>query len=98
MRRLAAQALLAALVLAPHAAPRTQRADQLDTPLLRANMYGASDPGDVHFTPASTGDTFPHENIPQPYHVAVGAPRAGRARWRCCWCGARTAATRGAGR
>jgi hypothetical protein len=45
------------------AAPTTQRADGLDTPLLAANMCGAGDPGDIHFTLAATGDTFPHENI-----------------------------------
>jgi hypothetical protein len=26
-------------------------------------MCGAGDPGDIHFTLAATGDTFPHENI-----------------------------------
>ncbi|HWQ11568.1 MAG TPA: CapA family protein [Roseiflexaceae bacterium] len=40
-----------------------QRADGLDTPLRWANMCGAGDPRDVHFTIAATGDTFPHENI-----------------------------------
>jgi len=59
-------ALLAAgaLVLptAGHAAPLTQ-AGELDQPLLAANMCGAGDPGDIHFTLAATGDTFPHENI-----------------------------------
>jgi poly-gamma-glutamate capsule biosynthesis protein CapA/YwtB (metallophosphatase superfamily) len=45
------------------ATPTLQRADGLDTPLLAANMCGAGDPGDVHFTLAATGDTFPHENI-----------------------------------
>jgi poly-gamma-glutamate synthesis protein (capsule biosynthesis protein) len=45
------------------AAPAPQRADGLDTPLLAANMCGAGDPGDIHFTLAATGDTFPHENI-----------------------------------
>src|SRR5689334_8244213 len=45
------------------AAPTQQRADGLDTPLLAANMCGAGDAGDTHFTLAATGDTFPHENI-----------------------------------
>lgn len=71
-RRVATLAMLAALALAaahPLAAPdttatpRALREDQLDTPLLAANMCGAGDAGDVHFTIAATGDTFPHENI-----------------------------------
>lgn len=40
-----------------------QRADGLDQPLLMLNDCGAGDPGEVHFTIAATGDTFPHENI-----------------------------------
>src|SRR3954449_6470838 len=44
------------------AAPLLQ-AGALDQPLLAANMCGAGDPGDVYFTLAATGDTFPHENI-----------------------------------
>src|SRR5262245_56166094 len=32
-------------------------------PLLAANMCGGDAPGDIHFTLAATGDTFPHENI-----------------------------------
>jgi Bacterial capsule synthesis protein PGA_cap len=46
------------------AAPLPQ-AGALEQPLLAANMCGAGDPGDVHFTLAATGDTFPHENIQQ---------------------------------
>ncbi|MDQ2995964.1 MAG: CapA family protein [Chloroflexota bacterium] len=48
--------------LASRAAPLPQ-ASWLDQPLLAANMCGAGDPGDTHFTLAATGDTFPHENI-----------------------------------
>ncbi|MEP7190618.1 MAG: hypothetical protein ABI901_15615, partial [Roseiflexaceae bacterium] len=51
-----------ALPLASRAAPLPQ-AGGLDQPLLAANMCGAGDPGDTHFTLAATGDTFPHENI-----------------------------------
>ena len=64
-----AAALLAAIscaaLVAPasRAAPALQRDDGLDRPLLAANMCGAGDPGDVQFTIAATGDTFPHENI-----------------------------------
>ncbi|HEX5691341.1 MAG TPA: CapA family protein, partial [Roseiflexaceae bacterium] len=43
--------------------PPPERGDGLDAPLLNANMCGAGDAGDVHFTLAATGDTFPHENI-----------------------------------
>jgi hypothetical protein len=62
-------ALLAVCLAAPVSpplratAPAPQRADGLDTPLRAANMCGAGDPGDIHFTLAATGDTFPHENI-----------------------------------
>jgi hypothetical protein len=65
-RRAAALLLAVALVLpaAPGRAARLlQRGDGLDQPLLAANMCGAGDPGDTHFTLAATGDTFPHENI-----------------------------------
>src|SRR6266496_3538271 len=58
--------LLIAMILtarAGQAAVRSQRDDRLDQPLLAANMCGAGDPGDVQFTIAATGDTFPHENI-----------------------------------
>ena len=58
----ASLAMLAGMALSG-GAPAPQRADGLDTPLLAANMCGAGDPGDVHFTLAATGDTFPHENI-----------------------------------
>ncbi|HEU5100613.1 MAG TPA: CapA family protein, partial [Roseiflexaceae bacterium] len=68
LARRAAALLLAAIALAlpatvGQAAPRFQRGDGLDQPLLGANMCGAGNPGDVHFTFAATGDTFPHENI-----------------------------------
>jgi poly-gamma-glutamate synthesis protein (capsule biosynthesis protein) len=66
-RRAAALLLAAAALAAPapagRAAPPPQRDDGLDQPLLAANMCGAGDPGDIHFTFAATGDTFPHENI-----------------------------------
>src|SRR5512134_2022251 len=65
-RRASALLLVAALALpaaASRAAPPLQRGDGLDAPLLAANMCGAGDPGDTHFTLAATGDTFPHENI-----------------------------------
>lgn len=55
--------LLAGSVSAVRALPPPQRTDGLDQPLLGANMCGAGDPGDVQFTLAATGDTFPHENI-----------------------------------
>src|SRR5687768_17555814 len=45
------------------AAPAMQRGDGLDQPLTAANMCGAGEPGETHFTFAATGDTFPHENI-----------------------------------
>jgi poly-gamma-glutamate synthesis protein (capsule biosynthesis protein) len=45
------------------AQPPPERGDGLDAPLLAANICGADAPGDVHFTLAATGDTFPHENI-----------------------------------
>jgi Bacterial capsule synthesis protein PGA_cap len=48
---------------AGRAAQSAQAADTLDAPLLAANMCGAGDQGDVHFTIAATGDTFPHEPI-----------------------------------
>jgi hypothetical protein len=58
---------LASLALLPvptgRAARTSQRGDGLDQPLLAANICGAGDPGDTHFTIAATGDTFPHENI-----------------------------------
>jgi poly-gamma-glutamate capsule biosynthesis protein CapA/YwtB (metallophosphatase superfamily) len=68
LARIAAVAALAfvarALPAGPgRAAPASQRDDRLDQPLLAANMCGAGDTGDVHFTLAATGDTFPHENI-----------------------------------
>src|SRR5947208_484243 len=75
MRSVFARSLRSALVvllavcliaLAPptHAAqPPPERGDGLDAPLLAANSCGAGAPGDVHFTLAATGDTFPHENI-----------------------------------
>lgn len=59
-------ALLATALLSPiaGAAPPSQgRDDRLDTPLTAANLCGAGAPGEVHFTIAATGDTFPHENI-----------------------------------
>ena len=55
--------LITGNVSALRAMPPPQRADRLDQPLLGANMCGAGDPGDVQFTLAATGDTFPHENI-----------------------------------
>jgi hypothetical protein len=57
--------ILAALAQSARAAqpPPPERGDGLDAPLLAANMCGAGDPGDVHFTLAATGDTFPHDNI-----------------------------------
>jgi hypothetical protein len=60
-----AAVLLALALVAPagQAAPARQRDDRLDQPLLAANMCGAGAPGEVHFTLAATGDTFPHENI-----------------------------------
>lgn len=67
MRRLATAALLAALVGAlagpASAAPPGQDPGDLAAPLLWANMCGAGQPGETHFTIAATGDTFPHENI-----------------------------------
>jgi len=68
MRRWNVLALLAvstALFAVPgaFAAPAGQSAGPLDAPLLAANMCGTGDAGDVHFTLAATGDTFPHENI-----------------------------------
>jgi hypothetical protein len=59
---LLAAGALALSAVAGRAAPLPQ-AGALDQPLLAANMCGAGDPGDVHFTLAATGDTFPHENI-----------------------------------
>ena len=50
------------LALPARAMPHTQT-DDLTAPLLAANMCGGDLPGDVHFTIAATGDTFPHENI-----------------------------------
>jgi poly-gamma-glutamate capsule biosynthesis protein CapA/YwtB (metallophosphatase superfamily) len=35
----------------------------LDTPLMGTNLCGSGLPGEVHFTLAATGDTFPHETI-----------------------------------
>lgn len=56
--------LLTLLVaLPPGGRARAQRADGLDQPLLAANLCGAGDGSEVHFTIAATGDTFPHENI-----------------------------------
>src|SRR5512143_3785078 len=56
--------LIVLMLLTPFApAARAQPGGQLDQPLLAANMCGAGDPGDQHFTIAATGDTFPHENI-----------------------------------
>jgi hypothetical protein len=55
-------AVMLALPFASRAAPLPQ-AGGLDQPLLAANMCGAGDPEDIHFTIAATGDTFPHENI-----------------------------------
>lgn len=55
--------LIATLALPATAPAQAQRGDGLDTPLLSANMCGAGDPHDLHFTFAATGDTFPHENI-----------------------------------
>jgi hypothetical protein len=68
LARRAAALILAAVALAlpaaaGQAAPPSQRGDRLDQPLLGANMCGAGDPGDIQFTLAATGDTFPHENI-----------------------------------
>jgi poly-gamma-glutamate capsule biosynthesis protein CapA/YwtB (metallophosphatase superfamily) len=68
LARRAAALLLAAVALAlpaaaGQAAPPSQRDDGLDQPLLGANICGAGDAGDIHFTLAATGDTFPHENI-----------------------------------
>src|SRR5262249_15984106 len=54
--RAAALLLAASLAALPTAA---QRDDRLDQPLLTANMCGAGDSGDTHFTLAATGDTFP---------------------------------------
>ncbi|MFN8501062.1 CapA family protein [Kouleothrix sp.] len=54
---------LAALLAAGPGTARAQRADGLDQPLLSANTCGAGGPGEVQFTLAATGDTFPHENI-----------------------------------
>jgi hypothetical protein len=63
-RRILALLVAGALVLpaAGRAAPLPQ-AGALDQPLLAANICGAGDPGEIHFTLAATGDTFPHENI-----------------------------------
>jgi hypothetical protein len=63
-RRVFALLVAGALMLPAvgRAAP-VHQAGALDQPLLAANMCGAGDPGDVHFTLAATGDTFPHENI-----------------------------------
>lgn len=63
-RRVFALLLAVALALPAmgRAAPLPQ-AGALDQPLLAANICGAGDPGDIQFTLAATGDTFPHENI-----------------------------------
>lgn len=47
----------------PYDQAAAQRSDGLDTPLLSANRCGDGNSGDIHFTFAATGDTFPHENI-----------------------------------
>lgn len=39
------------------------RSEDLNTPLMWANLCGAGAPGEVPFTFAATGDTFPHETI-----------------------------------
>ena len=44
-------------------AAQAQRPDGLDQPILATNRCGDGLPGEVHFTIAATGDTFPHENI-----------------------------------
>jgi poly-gamma-glutamate capsule biosynthesis protein CapA/YwtB (metallophosphatase superfamily) len=44
------------------AAPAHQN-HPLDAPLTSMNQCGSGDMGNVHFTFATTGDTFPHENI-----------------------------------
>jgi hypothetical protein len=54
---------LGALALLGPASLAAQPGSGLDSPLLAANMCGAGDPRDVHFTIAATGDTFPHEPI-----------------------------------
>ncbi|NJN66028.1 MAG: CapA family protein [Chloroflexaceae bacterium] len=45
------------------AAAMPPRSENLGAPLMWANMCGAGAPGDVQFTFAATGDTFPHETI-----------------------------------
>jgi len=64
-RRISLVLLLLTLLVAlpPGGLARAQRADGLDQPLLAANLCGAGDPAETHFTIAATGDTFPHENI-----------------------------------
>jgi capsule synthesis protein PGA_cap len=66
-RRALAVFMAAGLLGLAHPSGQTARAQQrddgLDTPLMMANICGAGAPGDVHFTLAATGDTFPHENI-----------------------------------
>ncbi|HEU5090288.1 MAG TPA: CapA family protein, partial [Roseiflexaceae bacterium] len=53
--------LIASTLLLP--AQAQERGDGLDQPLRQANWCGVERPGDVRFTLAATGDTFPHENI-----------------------------------
>ncbi len=56
--------LLPALALLAGVTPAVaQRPDGLDQPLLAANLCGAGDGAETHFTLAATGDSFPHENI-----------------------------------
>lgn len=55
------------LVLHAHAnavtVPQSFQSENLDSPLLWANMCGNGDVRNTHFTFAATGDTFPHETI-----------------------------------
>lgn len=64
LHRLGWTVVLLALLAPPvHALPPLQRPDGLDAPLPTTNNCGSGASGEVHFTLAATGDTFPHENI-----------------------------------
>lgn len=56
---------LLALAVCPAASARAGQQGQggLEAPLAMANMCGPGTLGEVQFTLAATGDTFPHENI-----------------------------------
>jgi poly-gamma-glutamate capsule biosynthesis protein CapA/YwtB (metallophosphatase superfamily) len=66
----AALLLILLLALLPATPLVAQPPERYAAPLADWNRCGAGDPGDVHFTFAATGDTFPHMNI-----QAVGEAR-----------------------